>query len=143
MPQKKYDFRNQFEKSSRRYSNEEERLTQLQTVIDAHHKQAQTDENKLLERLLKNGDKQRAAEIIRAKKDISKAEKRLKELDSVFAKLYEDRACDKVTERNYMMLSGKYQDEQLKLESEIFTLKDKLRETVQSKDNAEKWLFLI
>ena len=143
MPQKKYDFRNQFEKSSRRYSNEEERLTQLQTVIDAHHKQAQTDENKLLERLLKNGDKQRAAEISRAKKNISKAEKRLKELDSVFAKLYEDRACDKVTERNYMMLSGKYQDEQLKLESEIFTLKDKLRETVQSKDNAEKWLFLI
>lgn len=143
MPQKKYDFRNQFEKSSRRYSNEEERLTQLQTVIDAHHKQAQTDENKLLERLLKNGDKQRAAEISRAKKDISKAEKRLKELDSVFAKLYEDRACDKVTERNYMMLSGKYQDELLKLESEIFTLKDKLRETVQSKDNAEKWLSLI
>ncbi len=143
MPQKKYDFRNQFEKSSRRYSNEEERLTQLQTVIDAHHKQAQTDENKLLERLLKNGDKQRAAEISRAKKNISKAEKRLKELDSVFAKLYEDRACDKVTERNYMMLSGKYQDEQLKLESEIFTLKDKLRETVQSKDNAEKWLSLI
>ena len=143
MPQKKYDFRNQFEKSSRRYSNEEERLTQLQTVIDAHHKQAQTDENKLLERLLKNGDKQRAAEISRAKKNISKAEKRLKELDSVFAKLYEDRACDKVTERNYMMLSGKYQNEQLKLESEIFTLKDKHRETVQSKDNAEKWLSLI
>ena len=52
--------------------------------------QAQTDENKLLERLLKNGDKQRAAEISRAKKDIAKAEKRLKELDSVFAKLYED-----------------------------------------------------
>ena len=57
--------------------------------------------------------------------------------------LSEDRACDKVTERNYMMLSGKYQDEQLKLESEIITLKDKLRETAQSKDNAEKWLSLI
>ena len=42
-----------------------------------------------------------------------------------------------------MMLSGKYQDEQLKLESEIVTRKDKLRETVQSKDNAEKWLSLI
>lgn len=41
MPQTKYDLRNHFEKSARRYSNEEERLTQLQTVIDAHHKQAQ------------------------------------------------------------------------------------------------------
>ena len=41
MPQKKYDLRNQFEQAARRYNNEEERLTQIQTVMDAHHKQAQ------------------------------------------------------------------------------------------------------
>ena len=105
--------------------------------------QAQTDENKLLERLLKSGDKQRAAEISRIKKEITRAEKRLKEIDGVFAKLYEDRARNRVTERNYVMLSGKYQDDQLMLESEIVKLKDKLRETVQIKDNTEKWLALI
>ena len=105
--------------------------------------QANTDEGRLLDRLLKSGDKQRVAEISRAKKDMAKAEKRLRELDTVFAKLYEDRACDRVTERNYAMLSGKYQDEQVKLETEIDTLKVKLRETVESKDHADKWLSLI
>ena len=41
MPQKKYDLRNQFEQAARQYNNEEERLTRIQTVVDAHHKQAQ------------------------------------------------------------------------------------------------------
>ena len=41
MLQKKYDLRNQFEQSARRYSNDEERSTRIQAVMDAHHKQAQ------------------------------------------------------------------------------------------------------
>ena len=41
MPQKKYDLRNQFEQAARRYSNEEERSTRIQAVVDAHHKQTQ------------------------------------------------------------------------------------------------------
>ena len=41
MPQKKYDLRNQFEQAARRYSNDEERSTRIQAVMDAHHKQAQ------------------------------------------------------------------------------------------------------
>ena len=44
MPQKKYDLRNQFEQAARRYNNEEERLTRIQAVVDAHHKQAQNAE---------------------------------------------------------------------------------------------------
>ena len=41
MPQKKYDLRDQFEKSAHRYSSEEERSTRIQAVVDAHHKQTQ------------------------------------------------------------------------------------------------------
>jgi len=41
MPQKKYALRNQFEQATRRYSNDEERSTRIQAVMDAHHKQAQ------------------------------------------------------------------------------------------------------
>ena len=36
-----------------------------------------------------------------------------------------------------------YQDEQLELETKIKTLKEKLTQTVKSKDNAERWLSLI
>ncbi len=48
-----------------------------------------------------------------------------------------------ITERNYTMLSSRYQDEQLELEAKIKALNEKLTQTVKSKDNAEKWLALI
>ncbi len=114
-------------------------LKRLQYWIE----QAQMDEEKLLDRLLKSGDRQRQAEITRARKDLAKAEKRLGELDDLFAKLYEDRAKNTVSERNYAMLSGRYQDEQIQLEADVKKLKDILNQTVASKDNAERWISII
>ena len=105
--------------------------------------QAQGDEKKLLQRLLKRGDKQRADEALHAQKELARAEKRLKELDNLFARLYEDRAKEAVTERNYAMLSGKYQEEQSQLEAQAITLKEKLSQSEQNRQGAEKWIGLI
>ena len=105
--------------------------------------QAQMNEDKLLDRLLKTGDRQRQAEIARARKELAKAEKRLSELDDLFAKLYEDRAKNTVSERNYAMLSGRYQDEQIQLEAGVKKLKETLNQTVASKENAERWISII
>ena len=105
--------------------------------------QAQMNEDKLLDRLLKSGDRQRQAEIARARKELAKAEKRLSELDDLFAKLYEDRAKNTVSERNYAMLSGRYQDEQIQLEADVKKLKETLNQTVASKENAERWISII
>jgi len=106
-------------------------------------KVAQTDKDGMLKRILRSGDEHRAAEISRAKKELSRAEKRLEELDDLFAKLYEDRAKKSVSERNYAMLSNRYQDEQLEIEARITVLKDKLTQTVKVKDNAQMWIDLI
>lgn len=104
---------------------------------------AQTDKDGMLKRILRSGDEHRAAEISRAKKELSRAEKRLEELDDLFAKLYEDRAKKSVSERNYAMLSNRYQDEQLEIEARVTALKDKLTQTVKVKDNAQMWIDLI
>ena len=74
---------------------------------------------------------------------MDKAGKRLKEIDSLFANLYEDRAGSAVSERNYAMLSERYQEEQTQLEAEVSTLRDKIGQTIQGKDKAEKWITLI
>ena len=105
--------------------------------------QAQGNEEKLLARLLKSGDKQRASESLHAQKELARAEKRLKELDNLFAKLYEDRAKEAVSERNYAMLSGKYQTEQVQLEAQTAELKEKLSQTEQNQQGAERWIGLI
>ncbi|MCM1276852.1 MAG: DUF4368 domain-containing protein, partial [Lachnospiraceae bacterium] len=97
----------------------------------------------LLERLLKSGNKQRAKETASTKKELSGTEKRLNELDNLFAKMYEDRAKAAITERNFAMLSAKYQDEQTQLEKKMHELQANLDKSDQDVESAEKWLALI
>ena len=92
---------------------------------------------------MKSGDKQREKENTSAKKELLKIEKRLQELDNLFAKMYEDRAKEAITERNFSMLSAKYQEEQTQLESKKQELQAKLDKSAQDADGAEKWLSLI
>ena len=53
----------------------------------------------------------------------------------MFPKLYDDRILEEITERNFSMLSEKYQQEQEELNSKIAEL-TKLAE--QDSDNAQK-----
>ena len=94
-----------------------------------------------------SGGKDGNAERIREKKKkasaLKKAENRQNEIDRLFAKMYEDRACEKITERNFIMLSGKYQKEQIELEQQITNLREELSKMEQDMIGAEKWIELI
>lgn len=104
---------------------------------------AQNDEEELISYLMKNGDKEFASSQQRAISDIKKSEKRLKELDVLFSKLYEDRLQNKINERNFNMLTMKYQQEQDDLHSLIDTLSAKLKEEKEEMAGKEKWIELI
>ena len=104
---------------------------------------AQNDENALLENLVKNSDKNLAASRKRIVSDLKKAEKRLKEIDSLFTKLYEDRVADKINERNFNMLTAKYQHEQDEIQEQIDLLNRVLKEEKEDVNNKEKWIALI
>ena len=103
----------------------------------------QNSEVKLLDRLLKSGDKHRESELKHSTKELQKAEKRQKELDNVFAKMYEDRASGSLDERNYAMLSGKYQTEQRQIAEQIETFAEKLYKSEHTKSGAQRWIELI
>ncbi len=115
-------------------------LGRLQYWISQAHEK---DDNELLQRLLKSGDKQREKETASAKKELSRIETRLQELDNLFVKMYEDRAKESITERNFTMLLAKYQEDQLQLESKKQELQAKLDKSAQDADGAEKWLALV
>ena len=115
-------------------------LGRLQYWISQANEKSDAD---LMQRLLKSGDSQRAKETANAKKELSRTEKRLKELDNLFAKMYEDRAQEMLTERNFAMLSAKYQEEQAQLEEKVKTLQAKLDKSEQDTNGAEKWLALV
>ena len=106
-------------------------------------KRAKKDENKLLEDLLKSGDRERAAAIKKQTAELKKAEKRKAELDNMFAKMYEDWAASRITESNFNMLSQRYQKEQEEQEQKIQACKTKLAAGQQSVEDAQKWVELI
>ena len=105
--------------------------------------QAQADEAKLTERILKAGDKENDAQTKARTASLTRAEKRKEELDRLFSKLYEDWVCERITEYNFNTLSKKYQTEQEELLVKIDKLTAELSAEQQSVIDAEKWIASI
>ena len=82
----------------------------------------QHDEERLLKRAVKcpHPDKGQAAARKKQAAELKKAEKRKAEVDTLFARMYEDTGRrGRITEYNFSMLSGKYQSEQAELDEKI------------------------
>lgn len=104
---------------------------------------AARDEEKLLERLLQNGDQNRVTERKKQAAELRKAEKRKATVDSLFVKMYEDWSAGRITESNFNLLSERYQAEQAELDTKIASLKAAMENDKQSAEDAGKWVKLI
>ena len=80
---------------------------------------------KKLARMLSAADTSKAKTLEKERRKLSK---RLSELDKLFSTLYEDRAMDRITDRNYQMMSDKYETEQLALAQRLKDLDTQLNE---------------
>ena len=105
--------------------------------------QAQQDGDKLLQRLLNASDKERNTAKKKQTAELKKATKRKAEVDTLFAKMYEDWSVGRITEYNFNMLSEKYQAEQHELDEKIQELQAELDAAVQTAVDAEKWIELM
>uniref|UniRef100_UPI0040286266 DUF4368 domain-containing protein n=1 Tax=Candidatus Scatomorpha intestinigallinarum TaxID=2840923 RepID=UPI0040286266 len=104
---------------------------------------AQLSEEKLLQQILKNGDRERMTAAKRQESELKRAEKRKAEVDGKFVRMYEDWSAGRITEYNFNLLTKKYQAEQLELEEKISRLQAELSAEQQTALNAEKWVALI
>ena len=104
---------------------------------------AQQDGDKLLKRLLNASDKERNTARKRQTAELKKAEKRKAEVDTLFAKMYEDWSAGRITEYNFNMLSEKYQGEQRELDAKIERLHEAMEAAAQTAVDAEKWIGLM
>ena len=99
-------------------------------------RQAQIDCKRLLEKVKDNVGGECTAQTKVKLTELNRLEKRRSDVDSLFTRMYEDRAADRITERNFTMLLEKYQAEQQQLEIRIQDLKAEL-------SHAEKWLAIV
>ena len=76
-------------------------------------------------------------------KEQKKLNKRLAELDRLFSSLYEDKVMERITERNFEMMSGKYQKEQLEIEARLRQVTETLNESYEKSQGIRDFLSLI
>lgn len=76
------------------------------------------------------------------KRQITKNEKRIAELDNLFRKIYEDFAAGRLSEKRFTQLSGSYESEQETLETQTASLKTELAQFESDSLRADKFLEL-
>lgn len=111
--------------------------------IRYHADLAVKQSDKMLDKIIAQVTSNTKTETKALTKELNQAKKRLSEIDSVFIKLYEDRAADKISERNYTLVSGKHEDEQWKLGRRIEEIEKRLATDDDAKRNAERFVSAI
>lgn len=80
--------------------------------------------------LERSGEEQKKA-LARKRRELSKAEKRIAELDILFQRVYEDNVSGKLSDERFVILSKNYEDEQKRLKDES----EKLRLDIEKQDS--------
>ena len=75
--------------------------------------------------------------------ELSKAEKRIVELKSLFKRLYEDNVLGRISDEQYRMLSADYNDEQKELEASIPELQKEIDTLKNECTNVQKFLDIV
>ncbi len=89
------------------------------------------------------GAKQKAEvkkELSAKKKQLSKSESRIKELDILFQRIYEDNVSKKISDERFEMLSETYEKEQAELKSLTENLSAEISGTEEQTDNIERFI---
>ena len=79
-------------------------------------------------------------ELSAKKKLLSKSESRIKELDVLFQRIYEDNVSGKISDERFEMLSSNYETEQAELKQIIENLSAEISETEEQSDNVERFI---
>ena len=93
-----------------------------------------------IEKRLTETDQSKAKAL---EKEQRKLNKRLAELDRLFSSLYEDKVMERITERNFEMMSGKYQKEQLEIEARVKEVTETLNDSYEKSQGVHDFLSLI
>ena len=106
---------------------------------------AQSDmgEEHLKRQLLHANDCEQQRMVKMRDAELKRSQKRQKELDRLFSKLYEDWAAERITEYNFKVLSEKYQTEQAEVLEKIERLQAELDTEQQTVVNIDQWIDLI
>ena len=71
---------------------------------------------------------------------LSKAEKRLSELECPFIRIYEDNVSGRISDERFALMSKTYEDEQTELKKQIQSLRVEIERQSQQMDNLDRFI---
>ena len=80
------------------------------------------NEAEFVQTAMDNSASKHSSDVFKAKKALNQAEKRIAELDRLFARLYEDNISGKISDERFAVLSAGYENEQKKLKEKASEL---------------------
>jgi DNA invertase Pin-like site-specific DNA recombinase len=122
---------------------EDDLIAAVLADIQDKAKGALSEKNKLVERLVASSLAEQDGEQRTRLDTHNKAVKRLREIEQLVARLYEDSITGTITAGNFSMLITKYQNEQKQLQVTVADFENTNAETIDSKSNAEKCAALL
>ncbi len=105
--------------------------------IRKHAKEAIASDEKMIEKIIKKLSAVSRKDKNKLNQELKNANTRLSSVDNLFANLYEDKMINNLSERNYKMMSEKYQLEQEQLSKRISKIEDELEVDNANYDNAK------
>lgn len=101
------------------------------------------DDANIVKKLKKELETITKSESKKYQSESKKLNKRLNELDKLFTNLYEDKVLNKLSERNYLKMSEKYQKEQTEILERLNFIESKIKEEESNENNAISFVNLI
>ena len=114
-------------------------LTDLQRVLCVY----QSDENRFVELLHKQFNKETKKELAQKTKECEESEKRILALDKIIQGLYEDKICGNITAERFARMTQAYETEQTELTQKVKTLREELAKAKESTDNISRLVKLV
>ena len=114
-------------------------LADLQRVLSY----VKEHEREFIRKATEYGDKEAKKALDQKRVELVKGTARIKELDTIFRKVYEDNALGKLTDKQFVMMTSGYEDEKKSLADKTAALEHEINATVERKADVDKFLKIV
>lgn len=136
-------YRNLYEQCTSHFITVEAVETAILQAIRMVSKYAIEDQEEFIAKLQAQWEMQQSQTCDAEQKELTNAEKRISELDSLIKKLYESSVLGKLPERQIQRLMNQYDEEQLILEAKVSELRAQMDDNAPKKTDPKRFIELV
>lgn len=110
---------------------------------ETHHGFRPEREDEFVRLVTQKGEKELNRQLRENSSELARAEERIRQLDTIISRLYEDNITGKVSDERFAKMSASYETEQKALESRASELRTFISETKEQRLNADSFLSMV